>query len=86
MEFRKYFYGLPVDEREAFATSCETTVGHLRNVAYGKTCGEKLAIAIERTSKGTVRCEEMRPDVDWAYLRNSPAPAAGTHEHQREAA
>lgn len=27
--------------------------------------------AIERFTDGAVRCEELRPDVDWAYLRNS---------------
>lgn len=25
---------------------------------------------IERATGGAVRCEEMRPDVDWAFLRN----------------
>lgn len=29
---------------------------------------------IERLTKGSVRCEELRPDVDWAYLR-TPQPA-----------
>ena len=24
---------------------------------------------IERATGGAVRCEELRPDVDWAYLR-----------------
>lgn len=24
---------------------------------------------IERLTAGTVRCEEMRPEVDWGYLR-----------------
>lgn len=32
--------------------------------------------ALEREGRGAVRCEEMRPDVDWAYLRNSAAPEA----------
>lgn len=27
--------------------------------------------AIERATGGAVRCEDLRPDVDWAYLRNS---------------
>lgn len=27
--------------------------------------------AIERATKGAVRCEDLRPDVDWAYLRNT---------------
>jgi DNA-binding transcriptional regulator YdaS (Cro superfamily) len=25
--------------------------------------------AIERATSGAVRCEDLRPDVDWAYLR-----------------
>lgn len=29
------------------------------------------AIAIERATDGAVTCEELRPDVDWAYLRGS---------------
>ena len=34
--------------------------------------------AIERLTGGAVRCEELRPDVDWAVLRSpaAPAPAA----------
>ena len=31
--------------------------------------------AIERATDGAVRCEELRPDVDWAYLRNTQASA-----------
>ncbi|MDH2239096.1 helix-turn-helix domain-containing protein [Pigmentiphaga sp. GD03639] len=31
--------------------------------------------AIERATAGTVRCEDLRPDVDWAYLRQSAAAA-----------
>lgn len=27
--------------------------------------------AIERATNGAVRCEDMRPDVDWAYLRGT---------------
>lgn len=26
---------------------------------------------IERLTNGVVRCEELRPDVDWAYLRKT---------------
>jgi DNA-binding transcriptional regulator YdaS (Cro superfamily) len=29
--------------------------------------------AVERATDGAVRCEEMRPDVDWAYLRGTVA-------------
>ena len=26
---------------------------------------------IERATNGAVRCEDLRPDVDWAYLRGT---------------
>lgn len=29
---------------------------------------------IERATDGAVRCEDLRPDVDWAYLRASTPP------------
>ena len=32
--------------------------------------------AIERATNGAVRCEDLRPDVDWAYLRNTPTQEA----------
>lgn len=32
---------------------------------------------IERLTDGQVRCEDLRPDIDWAYLRNAPPRAAG---------
>lgn len=71
-EFRQFWLSLSVAERPDFASRCETTAGHLRNIAYGsKPCAEKLAIAIERESGGVVRCESLRPDVDWAYLRTT---------------
>lgn len=30
---------------------------------------------IEKATGGAVRCEELRPDVDWAYLRKSSSKA-----------
>ena len=32
--------------------------------------------AIERATKGAVRCEELRPDVDWAFIRGTKKKAA----------
>jgi len=31
---------------------------------------------IERLTGGRVRCEELRPDIEWAYLRNSSPEAS----------
>jgi DNA-binding transcriptional regulator YdaS (Cro superfamily) len=74
MLFKPYFLSIPVAEREAFACRCGTSVAHLRNIAYGKTCGEALAIAIDRESSGRVPVEDLRPDVDWSYLRGTAKP------------
>lgn len=74
MTLREYLFGMALAERKAFAERCGTSVRHLQNIVYGKTCGETLAINIERESGGAVRCEDLRPDVDWAYLRGT-APA-----------
>lgn len=29
-----------------------------------------VCINIEKVTGGVVRCEELRPDIDWAYLRS----------------
>lgn len=77
---KEYLSGLPVADREQLAQRCETTYGHLRNVAYGlKSAGEKLCINLDRESGGAVRCEGLRPDVDWAYLRSTPSVKEATH-------
>jgi len=69
-----YLKELTVDERSAFALRCDTTVGHLRNIAYEcKTCAESLAISIERESGGKVRCETLCPNVDWQFIRGTAA-------------
>jgi DNA-binding transcriptional regulator YdaS (Cro superfamily) len=61
-------------EQKAFAKACGSkSVLYLFHVARGhkKQVGESLAINIERESAGKIRCEDLRPDVDWAYLRNT---------------
>lgn len=76
MKLIEYLRTLSVDERAAFARRCKTTPNHLRNVSYDqKTCGEDLAMAIERESGGQVTVEEMRPDLAdlWAYMRGTAA-------------
>ena len=77
MDIRTFYSTLTVSQRDEMAVACDTTVGHLRNVAYGKTCGEALAMKIEAFTTGIVTCEELRPDLieQWAYLRNTPAQA-----------
>jgi DNA-binding transcriptional regulator YdaS (Cro superfamily) len=72
MDLKTYMHQLESAELEDFAKAVSSSVGHLRNIAGGlRQAGEALAISIERESQGTVTCEEMRPDVDWAYVRGT---------------
>jgi DNA-binding transcriptional regulator YdaS (Cro superfamily) len=76
MDLKTYLSTLTLKERAALAARCGTTAAHLRNVSYGdRTCGESLAINLERESGRAITCEELRPDVDWAFLRSTPPPA-----------
>ena len=71
-----YLNSLPKVGRFDFVTRCETSEGYLRKaISKGQRLGESLCINLDRESGGEIRCEDMRPDVDWAYLRAThPTP------------
>lgn len=72
-----YLNGLTLEQQTAFAKRCETSVGYLRKAASrGQQLGGDLCINIERESARAVVCEQLRPDVDWAYLRRTGATPA----------
>ena len=67
-----YLNGLKKDDRAAYAAACDTTEGYLRKaISKGQSLGAELCILLERESNRKVSCEDLRPDVDWAYLRQS---------------
>jgi DNA-binding transcriptional regulator YdaS (Cro superfamily) len=71
---RRYLNSLPVAEQHAFAARCGTTVGYMRKaISVGERFREGLVIAIERESGRKVTVEELRPDVDWAFIRGTAA-------------
>ncbi len=71
---RAFINALEPGAQAAFAVRCGTTVNYLRNaISSRKKLGESICINVERESLGSVRCEDLRPDVDWAYLRGSVA-------------
>ena len=68
--FKDFFFGLVKQDREDFAIKCGTTVGQMRQIAYGnRPCNPSLAINIDRESFGRVLCDELCPDTDWNYIR-----------------
>ena len=75
MNLKKFISSLSKDELADFAKRCDTSVAYLKKVAGGfgsaNAPGESLAINIERESNGIVTVEELRPDVDWAFIRGS---------------
>lgn len=66
----QYLNSLSKDDRAAFVLRCDTSEGYLRKAASIKqNLGIALCVALERESNGALRCEGLRDDVDWAYLR-----------------
>jgi DNA-binding transcriptional regulator YdaS (Cro superfamily) len=77
MNLREYIKPLKKPELEQFALRCGTSAGQIKQVAYGhRRASAGLAVKIDRETGGAVSCEEMRSDIDWAYLRGSNPEAA----------
>lgn len=71
-ELRDHLNSMKPAEQKSFARRCGTSIGYLRKaISVESRMGESLVIAIERESAGKVRCEHLRPDVDWQFLRNT---------------
>lgn len=69
---REYLNSMSPEKQEAFAEQCDTSISYLRKaISVGHKMGERLVISIEKASHGSVRCEDLRPDVDWSYLRGT---------------
>lgn len=70
MTLHEYLKDLDKASIEALAARCKTSVGQLKQVAYGfRRASPVLAIDLDRETQGKVSCEVLRPDIDWAYLR-----------------
>ncbi len=62
--------------RRHIAQKCGISDDYLYQViTRRKSVRAERCIEIEKATGGIVRCEDLRPDVDWAYLRGTaPAP------------
>ena len=68
----KYIKSLDQKGKEDFCRRCGTTLGYIRKaLSIKQRLGESLCINIERESGGAVKCEQLRPDVDWAFIRGT---------------
>lgn len=76
----KYLNSLSKEARAQFVERCGTSEGYLRKAAsIGQRLGEGLCIELDRESGGQLRCEDLRSDVDWAYLRRSKKIQEASH-------
>ena len=74
---RDYLNSLLPPDQVSFARRCGTTIGYMRKaISTGQLFRADVTIAIDRESSGAVRCESVRPDVDWAYVASRPAAVA----------
>lgn len=72
MTLRQFLNSLPNGGQKALAEQLNISPAYLYQVAKGiRSASEQLSIKIERASDRKVTCEELRPDVDWAYLRQT---------------
>lgn len=88
MKLIDYLKPLSAPQRQALASACETTLGHLKNVGYGyRPCAAELAVRIEQRTAGAVTRQDLRPD-DWRDIWPELAepepkqPAALAHQRQ----
>ncbi|MDZ4325536.1 MAG: YdaS family helix-turn-helix protein [Pseudomonas sp.] len=74
MTLHDYIKSLDKSLLDDLARRCGTSVGQLKQVAYrNRRASAGLAVSIERESCQAIRCEHLRPDIDWAYLRGTLA-------------
>ncbi len=65
MTLAEYLKTLSKPESQAFASRCSTTVGQLKQVAYGhRTANPQLCVLIERQTNKLVTRTMLRP-CDW---------------------
>lgn len=69
MNLSKYLESRSASE---LATSVGISNAYLSQIKNGaRKASSQVCISIERATSGAVRCEDLRPDVDWAYLRGT---------------
>lgn len=83
-KLQAYLNGLPTLEQASYARRSGTTIGYLRKcISTGQKIGEGICINLERESERAVMVEDLRDDVDWAYLRNSQSSTVAPHPLRR---
>lgn len=66
----EWLNGLPRQTQDTVAKKMNTSVGQLRQIAYGnRSCSVRLAVELDKYSGGMVSMTEMAPSVDWDHVK-----------------
>lgn len=72
MKLKTYLSTLERGGVSSLAKELGISPSYLSQLASGAApISHSRCIDIEKATNGAIRCEDLRPDVDWAYLRNS---------------
>lgn len=72
---------IPIEARRELAKKSGIGDAYLYQVLTGrKPASLELCIVLERESRRVITCEELRPEVDWAYLRGTAKATATTEQ------
>lgn len=82
-KLRHFLNSMSRAQQVKFAGEVGTSINYLRKaISVRAKMDAGLVVRIEQASGGAVRCEDLRPDVDWAVLRGTCV----AREHNDEAA
>lgn len=72
----RYINKLGRKERSQFEQSGGVSISYIRKASStGQRLGAEYCIAIEKATNREVTCEEIRPDIDWEYIRKGEVDA-----------
>ena len=71
-------------EATRLASVLRVSKGRISQIAGGAPTSLARAVEIEKATGGAVRCEDLMPNIDWAYLRTparkrTPTPKEAAH-------
>lgn len=70
MDIKNYLKTNKISQSK-FAKKIKVTQGFISRLILNKTAVPfKLCITVEKATNRQVTCEELRPDIDWSFLRH----------------
>lgn len=69
---KQFLKGKKTEWLTGFSDRCQTTVGQLRQIAYGnRTCSPELAVLLDRESDSKLPMQTMCPEptIDWVHVK-----------------